>query len=155
MQLADNDISQIVSTICQSILGIADATPVEPQKPASGMIAACVQITGGWQGAVVLACPQPLAAKAAATMFGLEASACTDTDMQDAIAELTNMIGGNFKGLLALDEPCQLSLPAVVAGADYVARVPGSRPIHHVAVAAEGHVLQVLIVEKSPVARAA
>lgn len=155
MQLNDNDILQIVSTICQSVLEASEATPVALPTETPKTIAACVQITGGWQGAIVLACPETFAVKAAAKMFDLAPDACSITDAQDAIAELTNMIGGNLKGLLPLDEPCQLSLPAVVAGGDYNARVPGSRPINRLALLVGDAVLFVNVLEKSTAARAA
>ena len=41
---------------------------------------------------------------------------------QDAIGELTNMLGGNVKGLVA--EPSRLSLPTVVEGDRFSVRVP-------------------------------
>jgi chemotaxis protein CheX len=44
--------------------------------------------------------------------------------MQDAITELSNMVGGNIKALLP--QPSRLSLPTVFEGQDYKLRVPGA-----------------------------
>jgi hypothetical protein len=100
MNIADSDIVQVVSLICQSVLGMECVPATQLPETAAVTMAACVQVTGGWQGAVVLVCPEAFAARAAAVMFNRPADDRNSTDMQDAVAELTNMIGGNIKGLL-------------------------------------------------------
>ena len=49
-------------------------------------------------------------------MFG-DACSCDDADARDALAELTNVIGGNIKSLfsMAAADTCRLSLPDVSA----------------------------------------
>lgn len=155
MNFKDQDVVRIVEMIWGSVLGMECVAVAEVPAPAAGTMAACVQITGAWQAAVVLCCPEAFAAAAAAAMFGSPAEDATATDMQDALAELVNMIGGNLKGVLETPDACQLSLPAVVAGADYTARVPGSRPLNRVAVRCGEHTLVVNVLEKLPAARAA
>lgn len=105
-----------------------------------------INITGGWAGAVVLQVPEPVARRAAATMFQLEPSAASLADMQDAVAELTNMTGGNVKALM--DGPCALSLPTVVEGTDYSIRVPGSEAITRVGFDVEGSAVLVSLLAR-------
>lgn len=95
------------------------------------VMAAYVQISGGWNGAVVLTCTAELAATAAATMFSVPPDAVSPRDELDALGELSNIIGGSIKALLP--GPSHLSLPTVVGGESYAARVPGSRVLsrHH------------------------
>jgi chemotaxis protein CheX len=155
MKLKNEDIVQIISTIWQSLLGIERVSETELPVTVSGSMASCVQITGEWQGAVVLGCGEAFAARAATAMFETQDQDRNRTDMQDAVAELTNMIGGNLKGLLDLPQACQLSLPSVVAGADFTTRVPGSRLINRIALVCDGDVIVVSVLEKLPVAKAA
>ena len=159
MALHDAEIAQIVTTICQSVLGI-DATQVGDVPPLSavasaGTLSACVQITGAWQGAVVLGCTDAFAIQAATIMFTSATEDRNLTDMQDAVAEISNMIGGNLKGLLTVGDACQLSLPSVVAGADYITRIPKSRPLHRIAMECGGHVIVVTVLEKIAAVKAA
>ena len=85
---------------------------------------------------MALQVPKVLAARVAAVMFRLDGEKPTTEDMQDAIGELTNMLGGNIKALLAGD--CHLSLPAVVEGRGYTVRVPTSHRVDRFAFECEG-----------------
>jgi CheY-specific phosphatase CheX len=71
-----------------------------------------VTITGTWQGAVTLGCSTGLARKAAAAMFGKLPADADAGEIRDALGELTNMVGGNYKTLLKGD--CKLSVPNVM-----------------------------------------
>jgi chemotaxis protein CheX len=155
MQLQETDITQIVTTIWQSVLGVDCVQSADFPQTSAGCLATCVQITGAWQGAVILSCPEAFAARAATVMFDTPVEDRKLTDMQDAIAELTNMIGGNLKGLLPVTDACQLSLPAVIAGADFTTRIPGSRLIHRIALDCGGQTIVVNVLEKLPTAKAA
>ena len=155
MTLKNEDIVQIIATIWQSLLGIEAVTETDFPVAVSGSMAGCVQITGEWKGAVILSCGEAFAGRAATRMFQTQQQDRNQTDMQDAVAELTNMIGGNLKGLLDLPHACQLSLPSVVAGADFTARIPGSRLINRIALQCDGDVIVVNVMEKLPEARAA
>ena len=62
---------------------------------------------------MVVHCPHELAAAPASIIFSIDEGAPPATERQDALLELTKMIGGNMKALLP--EPCELSLPVVSA----------------------------------------
>lgn len=74
----------------------------------------CVQITGTWMGLVTINCPEPLAHKIAEIMFQMAPGTAGQEELQDALGEITNMIGGNIKALMP--PPCNLSLPIVAVG---------------------------------------
>jgi chemotaxis protein CheX len=76
-----------------------------------------VQITGVWQGTVLLECSKKLAETAARIMFGLDGGQPTPEDTRDALAEITNVTAGNFKSMVG--GQCQMSMPQVTD------RVPG------------------------------
>jgi CheY-specific phosphatase CheX len=109
-------------------------------------LAGCVQITGAWEGAVALHGSATLARQAASIMFGMNPEEATSEEVQDALAELTNITGGNVKTLLP--EPCLLSLPAVVEGNDYTFRVPGSVPASCLAFECEGQPFLVTLLHR-------
>ena len=76
-------------------------------------------------GAVYIHLPAPLACLIANAMFGNPADqAVSDSDMNDVVGELTNMIGGGFKSALCdADRPCAMSTPSIIRGA-YAVEVP-------------------------------
>jgi len=147
MQFAEEEICQLTESIWISVLGLevrrATGTPELPQERT---LIGCVQITGAWEGAVTLHCAAGLARQAAGVMFGIDPESTSVEEVQDALAELANMTGGNLKTLLP--EPCHLSFPTVVEGSNYTLRIPGSRLVSQVAFECQGYPLQVTLVEK-------
>lgn len=78
---------------------------------AEGDVAATVAITGVWTGTVCLGSTWSAARQAAAVMFDAEVADLPDEDVDDAIGELINVIGGGIKSILP--GPTELSLPTV------------------------------------------
>jgi chemotaxis protein CheX len=147
MTFVESDVRQSVETIWSSILGL-DVQPGRPVHMSHGdpdLLTGCVQITGAWQGAVTLDCSADLAREAAAIMFGVEPRGVNQEQIQDAIGELTNIIGGNFKAFLP--EPCHLSLPAVTEGTDYAFRVLDCRLLARLCFASAGSPFQITIAQ--------
>ena len=70
-----------------------------------------VPLTGAFQGRVSLHMSEGLIRGAASVMFGVPAAGVTQQQLEDAAAELANMVGGNIKCLV--DQPTQLGLPEV------------------------------------------
>ena len=69
--------------------------------------------------------------------------------LHDALAELTNMIGGNLKALLP--GPSFLCLSAVIEGANYKVCVPGTHPVLETAFLSEQQPFTVkLLAGKAP-----
>jgi len=92
----------------------------------AGALAGWIAIDGAWRGSVTLSCPQGLAQLVARVIFGLDEEGVrepTVAQMGDALAELTNMTGGNLKALLP--EPCVLSLPRITTPEE-ASRRPGA-----------------------------
>lgn len=139
MLVAETDVAVLVDEIWLTTLGLAThrLDPKHAALPAEAeTLDGIINITGGWQATVALQVPKALAARIASVMFRLHDVQPTTEDMQDAIGELTNMLGGNIKALLAGD--CHLSLPAVVEGRGYTVRVPTSHVVDRFAFECEG-----------------
>jgi chemotaxis protein CheX len=146
MQFLEEEIRQVAETVWESVLGVSlvrqTLIPPAPARALSG----CVHFTGAWEGAVTIECSAEFARQAAATMFGVEPGAASVSDTRDAIGELANMTGGNVKALLP--EPCRLSLPTVVDGADVTTRMTGGELVTSVAFECQGSPLVVRLLKK-------
>jgi chemotaxis protein CheX len=93
------------------------------------MVGGVVTVHEAWSGAVQLECSADFAAMAASRMFAAT-DGVTQVELDDALGELTNMIGGNIKSLLPA--PSHLSLPSVTHSTG-LASVPGFTPLSRVA----------------------
>jgi chemotaxis protein CheX len=121
--VTDIDLAEVVETVWTSMLGI-DLEPTDAAFDGSGRtLTGTVQISGCWEGAVMVRASHAHARLLAATMFGAEPADLDDEEVRDALGETANMVGGNVKGLLAGDGT--LSLPTVTEGVDHTVTVPG------------------------------
>ena len=127
MNIDESEIGKLTESIWATVLGLEVEPGVRPATPVGpvDVLTGCVHITGAWQGALLLDCPVALVRLAAAIMFREELEAITKEQIHDTLGELTNITGGNLKGLLP--SPSYLSLPAVADGTDYTLRVLDSR----------------------------
>jgi chemotaxis protein CheX len=85
----------------------------------SGNVTAMVGLAGALCGVLSIRCDSRTAEKIAGRMLG-SVGAVDPKDVPDAIAEICNMVAGNFKSKIAqLAEHCMLSVPTVIRGEDY------------------------------------
>jgi len=147
MQYDNNQIAELTERVWNSFLGLDLSRSDEFGESGATFVTGCVQISGEWNGAVTLHCSEALARQATCIMFEIGEEEATFEEMQDAVGELTNMIGGNFKVLLP--QPTQMSLPAVVEGSDYSLIVPGTHLQGTVAFKSTGHAMKVSVLEKT------
>jgi len=102
-------VNMVWNTLFDQSLAAADQG-LNPQEEESRL--GIVSISGKWNGFVNIYLPSPLAVLAAEKMFFLEPGASSQSEVQDAVGEIINMIGGNIKAILP--EPNQLSTPDVI-----------------------------------------
>lgn len=114
-------------------------------------VRAAVQLTGGWEGTVVIECDQTVARVFTAAMTGADESP-GDAEVQDVMGELANMIGGNLKAVIGA--PTQLSMPTVVVGTDLDLSVLGATELVHVSYACGGGVFSILVMSRDADVRA-
>jgi chemotaxis protein CheX len=147
VKIEDAKVCEAIETIWTTMLGLeasANQTMLAGRLKAS-TLTGCIYITGAWQGAIKVECSGGLARRVAAIMFGADACDVSADQINDALGELTNIIGGNIKALLP--EPSHLSMPAVTEGTDYLFSVPGSRPMAEMSFTCEGKPFQVTILQ--------
>jgi chemotaxis protein CheX len=147
MEPTTTEIIDLTREVCGTVLAFPTELIELGGQPVPSEVMATVLITGTWTGAVVLLCSNELAHAATAAMFEAEPGSTTQSDLDDAMGELANMIGGNIKN--RLPTPCKLSLPTVVCGAMVKARFPGTRLHTELAFALPGGTLAVQLHHKA------
>jgi chemotaxis protein CheX len=91
----------------------------EPINRFKCSITGMVGFAGIYCGVISIHCPVSLALKVTSNMLGVECEEVNE-DLNDAIGEIANMLGGNVKQILSkggLD--VKLSIPTVISGEDY------------------------------------
>lgn len=147
MEIAKADLLEVLQSIFRCVLHWEvepDDAATEPS--ASGRWTAAVHIAGAWNGTIILETGSPLARAAAAEMFDVAPSAVGDQDIQDSLAELANMIGGNVKTVLP--GPSFLSLPTVTEGLDYSVAFPKACPVASLGLTSQGERLRVVLLRE-------
>ncbi len=97
---------------------LADLPNVAELSPA-GNVTAMVGMAGALCGVMSIRCDEKTAEKITGRMLG-SVGAVDPKDVPDAIAEICNMVAGNFKSKITqLAEHCMLSVPTVIRGDDY------------------------------------
>ena len=98
----------------------ADDFPLqEPVQRFKCSITGMVGFAGMYSGVISIHCPVSLALRITSNMLGMECDEVND-DLNDAIGEIANMLGGGVKQVLSkggLD--VKLSIPTVISGEDY------------------------------------
>jgi chemotaxis protein CheX len=89
------------------------------EGPATGDTTAMVGLAGALCGILSIRCSSRTAESIAGKMLG-STGPVNPKEVPDAIAEICNMVAGNFKSKISrLAEKCMLSVPTVIRGEDY------------------------------------
>jgi chemotaxis protein CheX len=147
--LSNDDIVSITQHILSTMLEL-EASLGDVELTCSGTGAAvtgCVQISGQWQGAVVLQGNQGLAKLFASRLFETPVDDVSEADVRDAFAEMTNMIGGNIKG--NVPGPSFLSIPSVTTGNDFDFHLANAEVVRDVKAACDGQAFRILLCEEN------
>lgn len=144
-----DDIRAVTENVFASLtefpIAIIDANSVD--RTGKRYVTAAVSITGAWEGTIAVSCCDDLARIITGVFFALEPADATADEINDAIGEMANMIGGNVKALMPA--PSQLSLPTVTTGIDYVVSFPGTIEESREAFLVEGNALFVTVLRKA------
>jgi chemotaxis protein CheX len=119
-----SEVTQIVSNVFATMLE-SPPVPVDHDtwEPEPGRITAAVFFAGEWKGAVLIECPEDLARHWTACLMSIEEPKEYGDDVEDAMGEIANMIGGNLKSVLP--SGVGLSMPSVVRGRNYSIKICG------------------------------
>jgi chemotaxis protein CheX len=121
-------VESVISMVWDSLLQ-AEAVPWTGQHPHEDTcMRAEIVLTGDWSGAIRLTCHQEAAQRMAGSMLHLSGDDhLPQEQVDDAIGEVVNVVGGNVKG--ALGGRTALGLPTILHGTPDLAAVPSSRHV--------------------------
>jgi chemotaxis protein CheX len=139
-------VTEAAMLVWSTVIGLPLEPTGHPLADRPDVLTGTVHITGEYDGAVHVRVTSALAATVAGRMFSLPATEIDEELTRDALAELTNMVGGQIKSLVA--GPSKLSLPQVVAGERYSVRCVGARSTCEVTLSCGGQLLQVTVLER-------
>ena len=98
--------------------------------PGEELVTAAIYFTEPWKGAMILESVLPLAFEFTRRVMSVPLPVSVDPDVCDSMAELVNMIAGNFKALMPPETG--ISIPSVVLGKDYILQMRGSKTLSQV-----------------------
>lgn len=142
----NEDIACIVGTVVDAMFRMPLLDWKAEHRATDAPLSSLIGIAGQWNGAILVECTPALATRMASVMFAMEPASVTREHIEDVMAELANMIGGNLKALLT--PPNALSLPTVIEGRDYRVRVPGAIPIRELGFSMDQGELRILIAQR-------
>jgi chemotaxis protein CheX len=97
----------------------ADYPLQEPVNRFKCSITGMVGFAGTYSGVISIHCPVKLAMQITSNMLGMECDEVNE-DLNDAIGEISNMLGGSVKQVLSKGGmDVKLSIPTVISGEDY------------------------------------
>ena len=123
------DLSDIVSKIVDATVEIftgmvmmeicQKGEPTGEIGPMKDSITGMVGLAGTHKGMLAVHFPNSLAYAITTSFLGMEVEEMNE-DVQDAIGEIANMLGGNVKTILSdKGKDIQLSLPSTISGEEY------------------------------------
>ncbi len=113
MQFLEEEILEITEATWTSMFELdIRHTPGQPfSSKGEAVFIGQVNISGAWEGQVIIYGTSTLARIAASKIFAISMESVQEQDQIDAMYEISNIIAGNIKSLLP--EPCKLSIPQV------------------------------------------
>jgi chemotaxis protein CheX len=103
------------------MMDVVDEAPLaEPIISFHETLTSMVGLAGSHSGILAVHCPKDLALRITSNMLGMEVTEIDD-DVNDALGEIANMIGGDVKHIFSpKGADVNLSIPTVIYGSDYV-----------------------------------
>lgn len=118
-KLAESAVREFFTTM----LGVELSTETDSSLSSDGsaQVVGSVSFVGQASGLVCLYMSEPLALRVTSQMLGLSQEEANDAEIvNDAIGEMTNMVGGHFKSRLTdRGMACKLSIPSIVRGSNF------------------------------------
>lgn len=106
------DVAAIAQHVLQTMAQLESEPTAAPNWGSSLCLLGKIQIRGAWDGEIQIRTTEALAKQLAQQMLQVSEEDVQVEDIQDVLAEVTNMIGGNIKS--QLDSPSTLTLPSVI-----------------------------------------
>lgn len=130
LSIERDELIEVLEAIWETTMGTSIELAQEPVPPESTVVSVSLEVHGGWEGAFRMDCTDKVIRSAAARMFEIAPEAATLADVEDAAAELANIVGGNLLSLLPNDS--RIGLPVVESAPipDVVEELECAEPVH-------------------------
>jgi chemotaxis protein CheX len=102
------------------VMDILPGAPILGEiNPLQSTITGMIGLAGTHKGMLAIHLPEALAKKVTGNFLGMDVDEI-DNDVQDAIGELANMLGGSIKAILSENgKDIKLSMPSTICGQEY------------------------------------
>lgn len=98
---------------------VASSDPVLEESVHNESITGLIGLAGTYKGVLAIHMPNEVALAVTSSFLGMEVDEI-NADVEDAIGELANMLGGNVKTILSENgRDINLSLPSTISGKSY------------------------------------
>jgi chemotaxis protein CheX len=145
--ISRDDLMALVQSVWTSLLGLPVTTEACDRVVCDlNRLMGGVHIAGAWNGMVLLLPTETFVRRAASAMLGIAPDQVTTPDIEDALAELCNVIGGGVKSMLP--GPSTLALPMVLHGSSYAVRLPRSKLAAGLRFSCENQPLELRVLEQ-------
>lgn len=155
MHVDEQQVLSVSKDLWTSVLGLqirhADHEPRAKAKEKTW--SSCITVSGTWHGAIVLECPESIARHAAAMLFSSDGESASPEEIEDALNELTDMVGKRIRALLP--ESIKLSRPSIVSEDEHDKALSGLRDLRELHLSCEGRPVRIAFLEGEPDAVAA
>jgi chemotaxis protein CheX len=139
---------EIFSTMVMMDVSVIDRN-AEDSGSLHETITGLIGLAGTHKGVMAIHIPYPVAMSITSNFLGMEVNEI-NADVEDAVGELANMLGGNVKTILTANgRDIDLSLPSTISGSTY--RFQPSKDVEKVVIqfgTADGNFLVELQLEK-------
>ena len=148
MRVEEQNILSASKELWTSDLGLTVLPPAEANGSDERIWSSCVKVSGPWQGAILLECPESIVRHAAVMLFAADGEEITDEDFQDAVKELADMFGKKMRPFLP--DETKISRPSVVDDRENCKALSGMQNLSQLRMSCEGRLVRVVLYEAQP-----
>ena len=149
MSFDEQQILESCRQIWQNTLGLDLTAPVGDGENPEDTLASYVKISGDWKGAILLECAESVTRHASAMLFSVDADELPKQEMQDAVDELTRMVGKSLQQILA--PAGKTSSPRSTEEGEETPALSGMRGVMRLDLSCEGRPIRISLLESEPV----
>lgn len=115
-KIVDSTTEIFTSMVMMDVERCEDAVVQSPQVDS---ISGVIGLAGAYKGVLAIHLPNQIALDITSSFLGMDVDEINE-DVEDAVGEIANMLGGDVKGFLSdTGSDIDLSLPSTVSGASY------------------------------------
>lgn len=149
MHVDDRQILTASRELWTSHLGLT----VLPPTDAAGDVqektwSSCVKISGAWQGAILLECPESIVRHAAVMLFAADGEEASEDDFEDAVKELAEMFAKKIRPFLP--DETKISRPSFIENEENCKALSGMQGVSELRLSCEGRPVRIVLFEAQP-----